>query len=81
MPDIELLDLWNRSDWTQVQGGQTVSGVDCKTKIGGESRGLAQRIRWRRIIQMVRELTSVQLDRLGPNLMRHSHRIGIGPDK
>lgn len=81
MPDIELLDLWNRRDWTQVRGGQPMSSVDSKTELGGESGGLTQRLRWRRIVRMIRVLARVKLDRTGADSARHRHRGRIGPDE
>src|SRR5690348_8485714 len=63
--DVELLDLRNRGDGREVARGEAVSRMHREAELGGDASGVAQRVRARGVVRVMREVAGVQLDRVG----------------
>jgi len=73
--DVELFDLWNRGDRSDVRHGQSVSRMNCQSELRAAMRGVAQRANRHGIARRVGVWSGVQLDRGGAERVRVLDRL------
>jgi hypothetical protein len=81
MPDVQLLDLRDGGDGTNVAYGEPVTCMYRQACVCPHPRALSQRIDRSRILRRVSVATGVQLDSIGPEIARAGHRVAIGGDE
>ncbi len=67
MSDVELFDFRDRGYRTEIRGGESVSGVNGKPKLGRQSRCFAERFEWRAAGKIIGVFAGVKLDCFRPD--------------
>jgi hypothetical protein len=81
MANVQLLDLGDGGDWTDVARGESVPRMDGEPTIGSEARRRLEGAKDWEIVGMVSVAARVELDRDGAEVARPVHGIRLGIDE
>ncbi len=81
MSDVDLLELGNRNDWSDVANREAVTGVDGKSTCGGLGRSATKGIELGAAASRVCVRSGVQLDRVRAKIEGAADRVEIRGDE
>src|SRR5688572_28663873 len=81
MSDVQLLDLGDRRDGTDVSGGKAVSGMYRQSKRRTECRRVTKCVERGARTRGVRVPARVELDGVGTQVARMGHTVPVGIDE